>query len=313
MGGIGVIINPHASANRKDRNAARVDRMTATVGPNGVVRVTESLEHVKEVAREFLDRGIEILGICGGDGSYHGTLTTFHGVYGDRPFPSLLPLRAGTINYIADAIGSRRGTPESLLSRVMRDYRRGKTFETTELDVLCVNGTELGFVLGFGTIVNFLRAYYALDSQGPVAAARLLGRLMTSAALGTHISRAVFRGVEADIACDGEPVPFRTFTFFLAATVNRIALGFQPTYMGTRKRGFFHVVCGPIGARRLVRRALRVYRGFPTGEELLYDNLGQRLDVRFFKPAHWMLDGDILPEVDRLEVVVPRRVTLIRS
>jgi diacylglycerol kinase family enzyme len=313
VAGIGVIINPNAKANRKDRNAARVDRMTATVGPNGVVRVTESLEHVREVAREFLDRGIEILGICGGDGSYHGTLTAFHAVYGERPFPSLLPLRAGTINYIADAIGTRRGSPESLLAGVMRDYRRGKTFETTELDVLRVNGAELGFVLGFGTIVNFLRAYYSLDLQGPLAAGRLLGRLMTSAALGTHISRAVFQGVEADIQCDDEPVPFRTFTFFLAATVNRIALGFQPTYMGTRKRGFFHVVCGPIGARRLVRRAMRIYRGFPTGEELLYDNLGRQLTVQFFKPSPWMLDGDILPEADRLVVEVPRRVTMIRS
>jgi diacylglycerol kinase family enzyme len=311
--GVGIIINPHAKANRKDRNAARVDRMTAAVGPDGAVRVTESLEHVQEVAHEFRERGVEILGICGGDGSYHGTLTVFHRVYGDDALPSLLPLRAGTINYISDAIGSRRGTPEQVLARVMRDFRRGRTFETTELDVLSVNGQELGFVLGFGTVVNVLRAYYALDTQGPLAATRLLTRLLASAAFGTHISRAVFRGVEADIACDGEPVPFRTFTFFLAATVNRIALGFQPTYMGTRKRGFFHVICGPIAARRLARRAVRVYRGFPTGEPLLYDNLGQRLVVRFFRPAHWMLDGDILPEADQLTVEVARRVTLIRS
>mgnify|MGYP006269892737 CR=1 FL=1 len=40
----------------------------------------------------------------------------------------------------------------------------------TERDVLRVNGEELGFVLGFGTAVNYLRAYYALDQQGPLPA-----------------------------------------------------------------------------------------------------------------------------------------------
>ena len=116
-------------------------------------------------------------------------------------------------------------------------------------DVLRVNGAEVGFLLSFGTAVNYLRAYYALDRQGPWAATKLLGRLMASAVAGTHLSRAVFQTVEADIECDGESLPFRLFPFFFAGTVERIALGFQPTYLGNRKRGYFHVVGGPVPAR----------------------------------------------------------------
>ncbi len=311
MPGIGVVYNPHAKANR-DGSSERVRRMTEAVGSAGVVRVTDSLAHIEEVAREFRDQDVEIMAICGGDGSYHCTLTAFHRVYGADTLPLVLPLRAGTINYISDAIGGRRGRPEQVLARVVRDYRRGHTYETTERDVLCVNGAELGFLLGFGTTVNFLRAYYAMERQGPVAAARLLTRLIVSALFGTHISRAVFQAVEADIECDGEPIPFRQFPFFFAGTVERIALGFRPTYLGTRKRGYFHVIGGPVPARRLIRRAVRIYRGFPTGEPTLYDNLGRNLTIRFFKPTHWMLDGDILPPAERLDINVARRVTLIR-
>ena len=310
--GIGVIINPHARGNRSGVGelAGRIERV---LGSDGAVRVTESLTALEDVAREFNQRGIDILAISGGDGSYHCTLTALRRVYGDRSLPLLLPLRAGTINYVANSIGGRRGRPDQLLARVLRDYRGGRNYETAERDVLRVNGVEHGFVLGFGTVVNYLREYYALPKQGPAAAARLLTRLIASALTGTHGARAVFQAVEADIDCDDEPVPFRQFTFFLAATVDRIALGFRPTYLGRRKRGYFHVVGGPVPASRLIRRIVRIYRGFPTGEPLLYDNLGHRLVIRFFRPAHYMLDGDILPAADRLEVDVPCRITLIRA
>jgi diacylglycerol kinase family enzyme len=312
VSGIGVVVNPHAGANRI-AGSERVETFTDLVGNDGIVRVTESLEAIQEVARECRDRGTEILAVCGGDGSYHCTLTGFRAVYGDAPLPMLLPLRAGTINYLADAIGGRRGKPEQVLARVVRDHRKGHTHETTERDLLRVNGREHGFVLSFGTAVNYLRIYYALDRQGPLRAAMLLSRLIVSAIVGSHISRAVFQAVSADVAVDGLPVPFRQFTFFFAATVDRIALGFRPTYLGTRKPGYMHVLGGPVSAVALVRKAVRIYRGFPTYEALLYDNLARELSIRFFRPQHWMLDGDILPPTERLDVDVPCRVTLIRA
>jgi diacylglycerol kinase (ATP) len=310
--GIGVVINPHASGNRNGARE-RSERLAEIVDGDGLVRVTHSVPDIEGVAREFRERDTDVLAICGGDGSYHCTLTGFRHVYGDQPLPLLLPLRAGTINYISHATGGRRGKPEQALARVVQDYRRGRVFETTERDLLRVNGAEYGFVLSFGTAVNYLRVYYAQPKQGPIRAARLLTRLILSALAGTHISRAVFSAIGADVECDGEPIPFRQFTFFFAATVDRIALGFRPTYLGTRKRGYFHVLGGPVPAIRLIRNAIRIYRGIPTGEPTLFDNLGRHLVVRFFRPEHYMIDGDILPATERLEVDVPCRVTLIRG
>lgn len=312
MPGIGVVVNPHARANRNGADE-RAQRLAEVVGGDGVVRVTGSLAAIEEVAREFRAQGTEVLAICGGDGSYHCTLTAFRGVYGDAPLPLLLPLRAGTINYVSDAIGGRRGRPEQILARAVRDYRRGRVYETTERDLLRVNGGESGFVLSFGSAVNFLRLYYAREKQGVWQAARLLTRLIGSALAGTHSARAVFQATAADLEVDGEPVPFRQFNLFFAATVDRIALGFRPTYLGARKRGYFHVVGGPIPATRLIRHALRIYRGFPINEPSFYDNLARRVVIRFFRPEHYMIDGDILEPLERLEVDVACRVTLIRT
>lgn len=312
MAGIGVVVNPHARANRNGA-AARARQLEEVVGPSGTVRVTGSIDAIEDVAREFRASGTEVLAICGGDGSYHCTLTAFRRVYGETALPLLLPLRAGTINYVSDAIGGRRGRPEHILARAVRDYRRGRVYETTERDLLRVNGGEHGFVLSFGTAVNFLRLYYAREKQSVWQATRLLTRLIGSALAGTHSTRAVFQPTAADIEVDGEPVPFRQFNLFFAATVDRIALGFRPTYLATRKRGYLHVVGGPIPATRLIRHALRVYRGFPLNEPTFYDNLARRVVIRFFRPEHFMLDGDILPPLERLEVDVACRVTLIRT
>jgi diacylglycerol kinase family enzyme len=312
VGGIGVVVNPHARANRGDP-AARAERLRRVVGTDGVVRLTASVDALDRVAEEFREREIEVLAICGGDGSDHCTLTAFDRVYGTAPLPLLLPLRAGSINYVANDTGGRRGSPEQVLARVARDHRRGRTHVTCDRDLLRVNDGELGFVLSFGTAVNFLRAYYARPRGGRVAASWMLARVIGSALVGGHEARAIMQPVEADIDCDGERLPFRRFTWFFAATVEQIALGFRPTYLATRKPGFFHVVGGPIAARRLIRRVWRVRRGFPTGEPDLHDSLGARLSIRFRTPTAYMLDGDILAPSESLEVRVGRRVTVVRG
>src|SRR5262249_30474060 len=102
--GFGVIVNPHARGNPNGL-AQRAELVVDLVGRDGVVRVTESLEAIEDVAREFRERKVDILAVCGGDGSYHCTLSGFCKIYGQDRLPALLPLRAGTINYIANAIG----------------------------------------------------------------------------------------------------------------------------------------------------------------------------------------------------------------
>jgi len=309
---IGVVVNPHAGSNRRRRNRAR--RFGSIVGNAGIVRVTPDLASIDEVAREFAQRGVEIVAVCGGDGSHFRTLSALRHAYPQaEPLPLFLPLRAGTMNYIARSIGCMRGGPEHVLAHVVQDYRQGRTHDVVERQLLVVNDVHAGFVMGCGIIVNYLQLYYSQARPGAVTAVRLILRLLASALARTSLVRGVFRRVEADIECDGERVPFRTFTVILAGTVTHIALGFKPMYLAARKRDHFHLLAGPIGPLRLARRIVRFRRGFPLEEPDFYDNLARAVSIRFAVPTRFMMDGDILEPASAVTVKTGPRISMIRG
>jgi diacylglycerol kinase family enzyme len=308
---IGVVVNPHAGSNRRRPERAR--RFAEIVGTSGTVHVTPDLDAIERVAREFAAARVDLVAVCGGDGSHFRTLSALKRAYGDAALPLFLPLRAGTMNYIARSIDCMHGGPEHVLAHVTHDYRHGRTHDVVERHLLMVNGEHAGFVAGVGVIVNYLQLYYSEPKPGPMTATRLLVRLVASALAGSSLVRGVFRRVEADIDCDEERVPFRTFTVVLAGTVTHVALGFKPMYLAARKRHHFHLLAGPIGPLRLARKILRFRRGWPLLEPEFYDNLARVVTIRFATPTRFMMDGDILDPVQTLEIRTGPRISMIRG
>lgn len=309
MPGVGVLLNPHAGANR--RCPDRAAEFARVVGADGLVRQTGSVDEIEGVAQEFRRRQIDILAVCGGDGSFFHTLSAMVRAYGDDPLPRFLPLRAGSMNTIAGSVGCRHGSPERVLAHTLADFRVGRPFELTERHLIQVNGEHWGFMVGAGVVVNFLQVYYAQNTAGRGAAARLLARLLFSSVLGSALARRLLQRVEADIDCDGERVPHRQFTFIYASTIADIGLGFKAAYLATRKRGFFHLLAGPLDGSRVLRRLHRLRRGWPLGLDELYDNLARQVRVEFSRPSHYMIDGDVLGAVARLDLVTGPRLTII--
>jgi diacylglycerol kinase family enzyme len=309
--GIGIVVNPHAGANRRERQ--RAERFATIAGEDGIVRETGSLNELEAVAREFCDRQIEVLAVCGGDGSFFHNLSALVRAYGARTLPLFLPLRAGSMNTIAGSVGCRRGSPERVLAHVVSDYRAGRPFETTERHLLTVNGRYYGFTFGAGVIVNFLRLYYRGRTTGPVAAARLLSRVALSGLFQTGLARGLLQHADADIDCDGERVPHRRFNFIYASTITDIGLGLRATYLATRKRGFFHVLAGAVRATDLVRNLQRLRHGWPMQIAGFYDNLAQRVRVEFPRATHYMIDGEILDSVSRVDIVTGPRLIVIQK
>jgi diacylglycerol kinase family enzyme len=307
--GVGVVLNPHARQNRGV--LGRAQQFADAVGGDGLVRETDSLQEIEAVAREFHRQRIDVLAVCGGDGSFFRTLTAIVRAYGSDPLPRFLPLRAGSMNTIARSVGCRRGSPERVLADTVADYRAGRPFETTERHLMVVNQEDLGFMVGAGAIVSFLRVYYGAKGRGPWAAAKLSGRVAASALSGSALARGLFQTTEADIECDGERVPCRRFNVIYASTIVDIGLGFKPTYLATRKRGFFHLIAGRLEVVQVLRRLRRLRRGRPLEVDDFYDNLAQRVTVEFPRPTQYTIDGDILDAVTRLEVVTGPRLTII--
>ena len=309
MPGIGVLVNPHASGNR--RRPGRVERFRAIVGDDGEVVATRDLAHVDEVLAHFHEKRVDIIAVCGGDGSFYHVVSRVVKVWGADALPLLLPLRGGTINNLSRTIRARRRRPESMLAHVVKDYRHGRTHEVTQRDLIAVNGTDYGYIVGAGLITNFLRLYYSGRSPGPVSAFALLARLGVSNIFRTSLITGVVKPFDADVVCDGERVPFRAFTMILASTVAHIGLGVKPFYLSARKRGYFHLLAGPSTPGQLLGRLDRFFRGFPAGLETLHDTMARTVTIEFAEPTAYTINGELLEPVRKLELTPGPRVSFI--
>src|SRR4029077_17302845 len=125
--GIGVIYNPRSGFHRRDPRAVR--RLIRLLGPNGAIREVRSIEALYRAAEEFRTIDIDVLGICGGDGTSGVTIGAFLDVYASQTLPRIALLRGGTANAIADSVGVQRGGPERVLTRVSSAYLRGELCE----------------------------------------------------------------------------------------------------------------------------------------------------------------------------------------
>lgn len=300
MAGIGVIVNPHARGNRE--HAQRMKRFSDLVGTDGEVVATGDIAKLEQALLRFHDCDIDILAVCGGDGSMYRTLTRALALWGEAEMPLLLPLRGGTINNLSRSIGARRRKAESMLSHVVRDYRSGHTHEVVLRELLKVNEHDYGYLVGAGLVVNFLRQYYSTKNPGPLSAFGLLARLFFSNLVGTSLITGVVASFEADVECDGERVPLRSFNMLLASTISHVGLGIKPFYMSSRKRGHFHLLAGCCTAGAMLGKLWRFFRGFPSGLEQMYDNMGARVVVRFASPQAFTINGDILDPVEELRL-----------
>jgi diacylglycerol kinase family enzyme len=309
--GFGVIINPHAGENRREQD--RLPRLREIIGDAGIVHAPQSLDDLETLMRELHRRGIDVLAVCGGDGSFFRSLSAMVRIYAGAPLPKFLPLRAGSMNTIARSVGCRHGSPERVLGHAIADYRRGRPFETTERGLIAVDDRHYGFMVGAGAIVSFLQVYYAAPGRGPVAAAKLFARLVLSGLVGGTLVRGILQGFEGDVDCDGERVPHRVHNLFYASSITDIGLGFHATYLATRKRGFFHLLSGRLTVKQLVPRLYRLRRGWPLDVPGLYDNLAREVRVEFARPTHYMIDGDVLEAVPRIALRSGPRLTIIRK
>lgn len=300
MPGIGVVVNPHAGGNRRVTDRAR--RLGRVVDGAGWVCETPTLDDLPAVARECQQREVDVLAVCGGDGTYARTLSALMHAYGGQPLPTFLPLRAGTMNTVARAIGCRAWEPERMLARIVGEYRRGQPVEAADHQLLSVNGSALGFMVGAGVIVGFLRAYNANARRGALGGAEVLVRLALSALVGGRAVREAVEWLDAEMLGDSERVPFERFSVLYASTIEDIGLGFRPTYRARERLGRFHVFAGPIEARELVRRLGRIRRGLPTGSPQVYDATAAHLAVRFRRPTEYMVDGEIMGPAESLVV-----------
>lgn len=291
MSGIGLIFNPRAGENRRDPDIAR--RLARKLGDNGVVAAPRSVDELARAAEDFLRLRIDVLGIAGGDGTNHVTLTSFHEAWGQRPLPTIALLRGGTMNTVATSLGLPRGRPESLLDRLVASYRE-KSLDAFELPTMRI-GQNLGFLWGIGVVPAFLQSYYETGAPSPWTALKTLVRGATSAMVGGKLARAWAEPIEAEVMTNaGDFWPMRAYSTIAAGTVPDIGLGFRPFARAFEVPGTFHLLGIHASPKELALDLPRIYRAEGMRKHKADDALAREATIvtkrRGFR---YMIDGDL--------------------
>jgi diacylglycerol kinase (ATP) len=316
MSGIGVVFNPRSRRNLRDPSAAT--RLARTLGDHGVVREARSRDELHRIAEDFARLGIDILGISGGDGTNHVTITGFLDVYGARALPQLAFLRGGTMNTVANSVGISKGKPEGLLGHVIRAYaeRASRPLANVERHVMKIGDareSHYGFLFGTGVVAGFLAEYYANGEPSPLVAAKTLLRAVGSTLVGGEMIQRMARPFLGSATLeDGTTWPEREYLAVAAGTIDQIGLNFRPFRRYAERDGTFHALgihCSPMA---FVRDLPRIWRSEPMRDGRTYEATVARMTVRAKDGnLRYMIDGDLHEKRGAVEVSVGPKVKII--
>ncbi len=308
MSGIGVILNPHSRSNRK--NPHRVKHMGFIVGDKGSCHLTETIDQVRELAVEFKERGVEILGISGGDGTNHKTLTTFLEVYGDTPLPKIALLRGGTMNNLAGQLGIR-GAPEKVLSNLIVKYHENEPFRETQFNMIRVNGVY-GFIFGMGVVSRFIHVYENVEGgPTPQRGAWVLFHAAVSTLINGRFARHLCERFNARLTLDGKVQPFKNYNMIFAGTMETLGLHFNPLYRATSEIGKFQSVDISATPRQLLTTFPRAFFARPANSEHYIDEMCSEMLLEFDEPMTYTVDGDAHPAESRIEIATGPLLTFV--
>jgi len=307
--GIGVIVNPFSRQNK--RNPDRINKLAYIVGSSGTIAATKSLTELEEVAREFKERGIEILALSGGDGTNHITLTKFIEVYGETPLPKIALLRGGTMNTIADSIGIR-GDSNQILFNIVEKYHNNIPFKTARRNVMNIDG-RYGFLFANGVAFNFLKAYYSGSTPTPTKAATILTKAILSATRGGDFAKWLFKKFKADIYVDGSKWPYKEYFMIVAATIDNLGFGFNPFVKVFDKENCFDIIGVMCEAMDVVMSLPAIRMGLPLNQDKFIDAAAEEVIFESEEPMKYTIDGDIYESGERMIMKAGPKLELIVS
>jgi len=304
MRNICLISNPHA---RRNRNApGALERLHSLLGPDDLAFVSHDAGALEEAAEQCIQRGIALVGLNGGDGTNHVTISQFIRTYAAQgvDLPAFAFLRGGTMNTVSRSF-SVRGTPASIVARLVRARDAGRRWMIVRRrPIRVVDGTttRYGFIVGAGLMVNFLEEYYRHPEVSPRVAAQTLLRGLGSVAINGATARRLLHSFDADLEVGDQPWLDGTFAAFFASTQHEIGLGFRPFHRATESLDTFHALAlrGPL--TRIARALPAVRLGRPVNLVGFDDTTTDRLTVKAASPIGCSIDGDIYPAAQQLDL-----------
>ncbi len=304
---VGLILNP-TSGRCKMHLAEINDIIDGCAQIHGAIQDEESKMPI--ALEGFANMPVDILAICGGDGTVSRVLSY---LMNDRPFdrlPMIVILPGGTANMTAGDVGFK-GTVVSTLSRLVNwlDRRSGKA-SLARRSILRVEPApgeraHYGMFFGAGAIVQGIEyTNENIHSRGLKNESSLgMGLVRSIYGIVTQDSRFV-KPTQMNIANGIKEGSERDVGLLLMTSLNRLFLNLRP-YWGNDNEHFLHQTIIRFPAGRFLRNLPGILRGRP-GKKLLADDDYQSENVsesRLLFDGSFTLDGEIIPaNRDRGEV-----------
>ncbi len=200
MPGIGVISNRNARLNKLHPELK--DELAYVIGSDGGVSSTGTITDAYKAVETFRRIGIDLIAISGGDGTSHRMMEILLDVYGTHPIPPILLLPTGTQNMVPRSFGIDGSGLANLMLAVVR-YRHNVPMRCIRRNLLRVNG-HLSFMFGIGVAARFMEEYYRIGETNPKGAAKLLSKVVASAAIGGDLCREMLAATGAHLTIDGK-------------------------------------------------------------------------------------------------------------
>lgn len=116
---LGLVVNPRARGASDPQLPSRLRALAEQAGARCQLVVTQQPEDLPQAAAGLAAFGMDVLAVCGGDGTLMTTLSAMAaGASAQTALPPLLLLPAGTMNTVAKNLGLPR-RPEALLQAVL--------------------------------------------------------------------------------------------------------------------------------------------------------------------------------------------------
>ncbi len=295
-------------------------------GP-GKVRFTTSLDQAREVIRQEIALGRDLIVLGGGDGTVVMGLTLIgEACRGTgRPEPAVGVLRLGSGNAIADTVGAS-DDPAADLVELMTGRARWRTVPLVE-----VMGVRAPFV-GMGVDAMLLEDNQAIGrAVDRVPGGRLVGgaaRYALSVALRSLPRIATATRPIATVTNLGAPAQEMTkrgpsgrtipkdvvmwkgaVTLVAAATIPFFGFGLKMFAFANAQPGKFHLRCGDVGLFEIVRNTPAAFRGEYFSDNVR-DFLCDRVQIDLDSETAIEAGGELLGRRASIEIALGRPATL---
>jgi len=301
---IGVIVNLNSREYKlKKNNPYGVFEKIG--GEYVIVRYTQSIDEVIDVAKEFKKEGINYIAPSGGDGTLHHVITSFMEVY-NKKLPPVLILKSGTMNNVATSI-HLNGDGNSILQRAVSALKKGNEYTLITLNTLKIKN-KYCFLFGNGITADFLDTYYSIG-KSYVKLIRLITNTIVDAFANS--SSSLFKGFEGKIVCDSQALEYKKVLGILAGSVETIGMGFYPLFRANEKADAFHVIVCAMKPRDVVKQIVKLKKGVPIHHEQYFEATVKEISIYAEKPFVYTMDGDLYQSDGTLKVAIGSPVQFI--